>query len=53
MLNKLLGVLSFVVGLIIVILFPDMRDYQPDAIAFTGVAFGIGLIVLGIYLLKT
>jgi hypothetical protein len=53
MMNKIFGAISFFVGLLIVLFFPDIREYQPEEISFTGVVIGFGLIALGIYLLKT
>jgi hypothetical protein len=51
--NKIFGAISFFVGLLMVLFFPDITDYQPEAISFTGVVIGFGLIAFGIYLLKT
>jgi hypothetical protein len=53
MMNKIFGAISFLLGLLMILFFPDIRDYQPEAISFTGVVIGFGLIALGIYLLKT
>jgi hypothetical protein len=53
MMNKIFGAISFFLGLLMILFFPDIRDYQPEAIGFAGIAIGFGLIALGIYLLKT
>jgi len=51
MLEKIFGVISFLLGVLIVILFPDMTRYQPASIAAAGVIVGFGLIAFGVYLL--
>jgi hypothetical protein len=53
MMNKALGAISFLLGLLFVIFFPDITDYQPEALATTGILIGFGLIAFGLYLLKT
>ncbi|MEM5879236.1 MAG: hypothetical protein QXU74_01960 [Candidatus Aenigmatarchaeota archaeon] len=53
MLNKIFGVISFLLGLLVLIFFPDIKDYQPDQIGIAGIIIGFGLIAFGIYLLKT
>ncbi|MEM5773067.1 MAG: hypothetical protein QXL86_02460 [Candidatus Aenigmatarchaeota archaeon] len=53
MLNKILGAACLLGGILMVLFFPEIRDYQPEEIGFTGVVIGFGLIALGIYLLKT
>jgi hypothetical protein len=53
MLNKIGGAISFLLGVLILIFFPDILDYQDEKIATTGVIIAFGLIALGIYLLKT
>jgi len=53
MMNKIFGTISFFAGLLMVFFFPDIADYQPETIGFTGIVVGFGLIALGIYLLKT
>lgn len=53
MLNKIFGAASFLLGVLILIFFPDIKDYQPDEIGVAGIVIGFALIALGIYLLKT
>lgn len=53
MLEKIAGVISLLLGILIVIFFPDISKYQAEGIAVGGVIVGLGLIALGIYLLKT
>jgi hypothetical protein len=53
MLNKIFGAISFLLGILLVIFFPDIIDYQPEEIGVTGIFIGFGLIAFGIYLLKT
>lgn len=48
--TKIVGGAVFAVGLLIVILFPSMRDYQPERFALTGILFGVALMGIGIYL---
>jgi len=47
LLSKIIGGIVFVVGLLIVILFPSMRDYQPDRMGQTGVIFGFAMMGVG------
>ena len=51
LITKIVGGILFVIGLVIAILFPSMRDYQPDSFAFTGIIFGLGIMGVGILLL--
>ncbi|MEM5836717.1 MAG: hypothetical protein QW451_00760 [Candidatus Aenigmatarchaeota archaeon] len=51
--SKILGILSFVSGILIVMLFPDIVRYQPEKMGVTGVFIGFALIAFGLYLLKT
>jgi len=53
MIRKIAGVVSFLVGLLIIIGFPWSKNYQPEQMARTGVLVGIVLLGLGIYLMKT
>ncbi|MEM5869782.1 MAG: hypothetical protein QXR09_01295 [Candidatus Aenigmatarchaeota archaeon] len=53
MLNKILGAVCLLGGILTVMFFPEIKDYQPEQISFTGVILGFGLIAVGIYLLKT
>jgi multisubunit Na+/H+ antiporter MnhG subunit len=48
--NKLLGAISFLLGVLIVIFFPDITRYQAESMGMTGIIFGFGLIALGVYL---
>lgn len=49
--TKIIGGILFVIGLLIVIMFPSMRDYQPDRFAATGILFGMALMGVGILLI--
>jgi len=51
LITKVIGGILFVIGLLFVILFPSMRDYQPDRFAFTGIVFGFILMAVGVLLL--
>ena len=53
MLQKIFGGISFLIGVLMVIFFPDMLRYQPGSMAAGGVVIGFGLIAAGIYLMKT
>lgn len=53
MIRQLLGAVSFFIGLLIVIGFPFMKDYQPESMGRAGVVLGIALVGIGIYLMKT
>jgi hypothetical protein len=50
--TKIIGGIVFVIGLLFVIFFPHIRDYQPDRFAITGVIFGFMLMGIGVLLLK-
>jgi len=49
--TKIIGGIIFVIGLLITILFPSIRDYQPDRFAATGIIFGFALMGVGILLI--
>ena len=49
--TKIIGGILVAVGLLIVILFPSMRDYQPDKFALTGILFGFALMGTGVLLI--
>jgi hypothetical protein len=51
-LTKIIGAGCILLGFFLVVLFPDSPDFQPPNMTWTGVLFGIFLILLGIYLLK-
>ena len=51
LLSKIAGGIVFAIGLLVVILFPSMRDYQPDRFALTGILFGFGMMGVGILLI--
>lgn len=53
MLRKIFGLISFISGILIIFFFPEIQDYQPEAIGVTGIIIGFGLVSIGIYLLKT
>ena len=52
MLNKVIGGICFVVGLMIVIGFPWISQYQFEALAKTGIIIGLILMAVGFYLMK-
>jgi hypothetical protein len=52
LLLKILGGLSILAGMFFVFLFPDWKEFQPDAMAYTGIMIGIILIAVGIFLIK-
>jgi len=52
LLSKIAGGIIFVIGLLFAIMFPTIRDYQPDRFSLTGVLFGIVLMGVGVLLLK-
>jgi len=43
----------FLLGLAIVIGFPYIKEYTPDAMTNAGIIFGLILIGIGLYLMKT
>jgi len=49
--TKFIGGIVFVIGLLFVILFPHIRDYQPDRMSLTGVLFGFLLMAIGFVLI--
>jgi hypothetical protein len=51
--NKILGAGVFLLGLLIVIHFPDIARYQPESMGRAGIIIGLILIVAGLYLMKT
>jgi hypothetical protein len=51
LLSKIIGGIVFALGLLIVILFPSMRDYQFDQQAFAGIVFGFVLMAVGFLLM--
>jgi Na+/H+ antiporter NhaB len=53
MMQKIIGAGIFLLGLAIVIGFPYMKEYTPDAMTNAGVILGLILIGIGIYLMKT
>jgi hypothetical protein len=53
MIKKIFGVVSLILGFLIIVGFPGIREYQPEEMARAGVAIGIILIGVGLYLLKT
>jgi len=50
-LSKIFGTLLFVFGLLMAILFPMSRYYQPDRMSFSGILIGLGLMGAGVYLI--
>jgi hypothetical protein len=53
MLSKILGAGSFLLGLLIIIHFPDITRYQPESMGRAGILIGLILIAIGLYLMKT
>lgn len=53
MIKKILGAISFFTGLLIIIGFPWIRDYQPEEMARAGILIGVILVAIGLYLMKT
>jgi hypothetical protein len=53
MIKKIFGAVSLVLGFLIIVGFPSIREYQPEAMSRAGVLIGIILIGIGLYLLKT
>jgi len=49
---KIIGGVSFAIGLLLVVAFPTGRYYQPDRFAMSGVLIGLGLMAIGIYLIS-
>ena len=49
---KILGGLLILGGIFMVLLFPDWKEFMPDAMANTGILIGIILVLVGIYLIK-
>jgi hypothetical protein len=52
-LQKIVGAGMFLLGLAMVIGFPSMPEYTPDAMTNAAVIIGLILIGIGIYLMKT
>jgi len=52
MLYKIIGGICFVIGLMIVIGFPWIMQYQFEAMAKTGILVGLVLMAVGFYLMK-
>jgi preprotein translocase subunit Sec61beta len=52
MLNQIIGACCFVTGLLILIGFPYILRYQPEAMGRAGIFIGILLIIIGIILMK-
>jgi len=46
------GAITFIFGLLMVILFPSGRYYQPDRMALGGILLGLLLMAIGIYLIR-
>jgi len=53
MLRKAIGAVSFFAGLLLIIAFPWIREYQEEKFSRAGVLLGIALVALGLYLMKT
>jgi len=45
--SKIIGGIIFVIGLLIVIVFPSMRDYQPGRMSLMGILFGLAMMGIG------
>jgi len=50
--EKIFGWVSIVFGLLLIILFPSVKNYMPDRFAHAGVLLGIFFVALGIYLIQ-
>ena len=46
------GAITFIFGLLMVILFPTTRYQQPDRMALGGILFGLLLMAIGILLIR-
>ncbi len=53
MIKKIVGVVSFIFGLLIIIKFPWISDYQTEKLGNAGILLGLLLIMIGLYLMKT
>ncbi len=51
MVSKLIGGGIFVLGLLITISFPNIRQYQPVSMSWTGVLVGVVLMGIGLWIL--
>jgi len=58
--NRIIGAILFLTGLLLTILYPDLTRYQSpwrggprDVMGYGGIVIGIALIVIGIYLMKS
>ncbi|MEM5766470.1 MAG: hypothetical protein QW423_02455 [Candidatus Aenigmatarchaeota archaeon] len=52
MFTKIFGIVCFIAGILMILFFPEIKEYQPEEIGFAGILVGFGLIALGIYFLK-
>jgi len=52
MITKIAGTASFVIGLLIVIGFPWVSQYQEARLARAGILLGLLLIAVGLFLMK-
>ena len=52
MITKIAGAASFAIGLLIVIGFPWVSQYQEEKLARAGVLLGLFLIAVGLFLMK-
>jgi len=50
---QIFGWLSVLLGALIVVAFPSVRQYTPDNMSNAGIILGIFFIVLGIFLIKS
>jgi hypothetical protein len=50
-LTKLAGLILLVIGVFLIVGFPDVTEYQPEGMGYTGVFFGIIFLVVGLWLL--
>jgi hypothetical protein len=50
--QRIIGWVSIVMGLLFIISFPSVNKYTPDKFAHAAVIIGIFLIALGIFLVK-
>jgi hypothetical protein len=50
---KVIGAGLVVFGLVMIIFFPFIEEYQPEALSYAGVILGIIFLGIGLFLLKT
>lgn len=57
MVSKIIGGAIFILGLLITVGFPNIKGpiggYQPESMGWAGILFGLFLMGIGLYILKT